>query len=84
MGGALLLALRTLYCHHNGLNLFADALSLHGQRHRYERAGDGARQPYDLVDLNRYRYGGPTPGRLYLDGNAEVGWVSIDLHTHAV
>jgi len=37
-----------------------------------------------MEDQNRFRRGGPVPGRLYLAGNADVNWLSIDLQTHAV
>lgn len=84
LGGALPPALRTFYRHHNGLNLFSRALALHGRRRSYERSGDAAWQPFDVDDQNRYRRGGPVRGRLYLAGNADTLWLSLDLHTHAV
>lgn len=77
-------ALRAFYGHHNGLNLFAGAFALHGWRRSYERRGDAARQPFDVDDLNRYRRGGAAAGRLCVEGNADTGWVWLDLHTHAV
>ncbi|WBA43985.1 SMI1/KNR4 family protein [Hymenobacter canadensis] len=84
LGGALPPVLRTFYTHHNGLNLFSTSLAIHGLRHSYERTGDAAWQPFHVDDLNRYRRGGPTPGRLYLAGYNTGPWLSIDLHTHAV
>ncbi|MET4076542.1 SMI1/KNR4 family protein [Hymenobacter sp. UYCo722] len=83
LGASLPPALRAFYLHHNGLNLFSCTLALHGRRSGYERTGDNARQPFDMDDLNRYRRGGPTAGRLYLAGNADVLWLSLDLRTHA-
>jgi hypothetical protein len=84
LGGSFPPALRAFYRHHNGLNLFSRELSLHGRRHSYERTGDAVWQPFDLEYQNRYRRGGPVPGRLFLDGNEDVLWLSLDLHTQAV
>ena len=77
-------ALRAFYGYHNGLNLFSCDLSLHGRRHSYERTSDAVWQPFDLDNQNRYRRGGPIPGRLFLAGNEDVLWLSLDLHTQAV
>jgi hypothetical protein len=37
-----------------------------------------------MDDRNRFRRGGATAGRLYVEGNADTGWVSLHLHPHAV
>lgn len=39
----------------NGINIFSDSLSIWGSRESYQRAGEGAIQPYDLLSLNNER-----------------------------
>jgi hypothetical protein len=39
----------------NGINVFSDSLSIWGLRNSYERTGDGAIQPYDILALNNER-----------------------------
>ena len=39
----------------NGINIFSDSLSIWGLRKTFERTGEGALQPYDLLSLNEER-----------------------------
>ena len=39
----------------NGINIFSDSLSIWGLRESYQRTGEGAIQPYDLLSLNDER-----------------------------
>jgi len=39
----------------NGINIFSDSLSIWGLRHSYQRTGEEALQPYDLLSLNSER-----------------------------
>lgn len=39
----------------NGINIFSDSLSIWGLRNNYERIGDRAIQPYDILALNTER-----------------------------
>ena len=46
---------RSFLSYNNGINIFADSLSIFGLRTSYERQGDKSRQPYDIISLNKER-----------------------------
>lgn len=52
----------------NGLNIFSDSLSIWGLRESYERVGDGATQPYDIVALNEENSWYSPKGWLFFGG----------------
>jgi hypothetical protein len=45
-------AIKSFFSCANGLNLYSDALAIHGLRRTYERTGDAARQPYHIETAN--------------------------------